>query len=311
MTSRANRPRLSSGSSRLITGPQTGNLRIGTCSWNYDSWVGLVYTKTRRRAVDYLPEYAQRFDTAEIDSWFYAIPDTASVAEYAGAVPATFRWTCKAPRQITLTHLRGSHGKSNLPNPDFLSHELFGRFVSAIEPILPATDAVMLEFEYLNHEKMPGGLNQFVDVLSGFLDRVRREVGGGIPIAIEPRNAGFLTTQWFRFLLSTETAHVFSQKQYMPQIAEVCQVHHDLIVQMPRAVIRLLGGDRREIETETGRVWNRIVQPRDREKEVIAGVVADFVKEGYATINVNNHYEGSAPLTVRSIRELLGFSAPA
>ena len=39
----------------------------GTCSWNYDSWVGLVYSRPRRTAAEYLPEYAEHFPTAEID----------------------------------------------------------------------------------------------------------------------------------------------------------------------------------------------------------------------------------------------------
>jgi uncharacterized protein YecE (DUF72 family) len=43
-------------------------LRIGTSSWNYDSWEGLVYSRGSDRS--YLEQYAEVFDTAEIDRWF-------------------------------------------------------------------------------------------------------------------------------------------------------------------------------------------------------------------------------------------------
>jgi uncharacterized protein YecE (DUF72 family) len=43
-------------------------LRIGTCSWKYPSWVGLVYSA--ERGIDYLAEYARKYDTVEVDQWF-------------------------------------------------------------------------------------------------------------------------------------------------------------------------------------------------------------------------------------------------
>jgi len=40
----------------------TGHLRIGACSWKYDSWKGLVYDPDKRyRPDDYLPDYARHF----------------------------------------------------------------------------------------------------------------------------------------------------------------------------------------------------------------------------------------------------------
>ncbi len=43
-------------------------LRICTCSWKYPSWKGLVYTKAS--GIDYLAEYAKRYNTVEVDQWF-------------------------------------------------------------------------------------------------------------------------------------------------------------------------------------------------------------------------------------------------
>ena len=47
------------------------HLRVGTCSWKYDSWKGLVYTPgTRYRANDYLPDYARVADFIIADEPF-------------------------------------------------------------------------------------------------------------------------------------------------------------------------------------------------------------------------------------------------
>jgi uncharacterized protein YecE (DUF72 family) len=131
-------------------------IRFSTCSWNYPSWVGLVYSEAKRRAAAYLREYSQKYDTVEIDSWFYKIPDHEEVADYLAQIPPSFRFTCKVPQELTLTNIRGNAGTSTvLPNLSFLSPELFARFLEVIEPMLSRIDAIMFEFEYLNKDKMP------------------------------------------------------------------------------------------------------------------------------------------------------------
>ena len=49
-------------------------LKIGTCSWKYDSWKGLVYERDRPyRPDDYLPDYAKYYNPVEIDRWFWSV----------------------------------------------------------------------------------------------------------------------------------------------------------------------------------------------------------------------------------------------
>ncbi|MFO8064843.1 MAG: hypothetical protein R6V29_09460, partial [Spirochaetia bacterium] len=74
---------------------------------------------------------------------------------------------------------------------------------------------------------------------------------------------------------------------------------------MDRAVVRLMGGDRKEIEELTGRRWNQVVLPKEPDKEHIAGMISSLLSHADTTLNVNNHYEGAAPATIRSIRHLL------
>lgn len=280
------------------------HIRWGTCSWNYPSWVGVVYTSLQPRAAGYLREYAQHFDTAEIDSWFYRIPERDEVAEYLAQVPEGFRFTCKAPRELTVPTLRarGASG-SEAPNPSFLSDERFARFLEVIEPMLPRLDAIMFEFEYLNRQRMPS-LTAFLDALDRFTTSLRARFGQ-LPFAIETRNRNFLTESFFRFLLEHKLLPVFSEKIYMPHAYEVYALYRELV--QSDAVIRLLGGDRGAIEEKTGMQWNAIIDPKPaEEKRAILSMAMDLAARGHAvTINVNNHYEGSAPLTIEDLKARL------
>ncbi len=268
-------------------------LHIGTCSWNYDSWVGLVYDQPEPRSVDYLAQYAKRYRMVEVDSWFYKLPTIREVEEYAAAVDSGFSFVVKAPQDITLTHKRGGME----PNPAFLSPELFGHFLERLEPIKAQVGAIILEFEYLNRQKM-AGQQVFIDRLRGFLDRLPRD----IPIALEPRNGPYLDETWFAFLAEAEVSQVFSEKLYMPPVAELYERYATLLGE--RVVIRLLGGDRKAIEEASGGRWDRIIDPKP-ELPRIAAMVSELAASGREVyVDVNNHYEGSAP---ESIERLKGF----
>jgi uncharacterized protein YecE (DUF72 family) len=269
-------------------------LHIGSCSWNYDSWVGLVYNQPELRSVDYLAEYAKRFRMVEVDSWFYKIPPLREVEEYAAAVDSGFQFIVKAPQDITLTHKRGGME----PNPAFLSPELFGHFCERLAPLRDQVGAVILEFEYLNRQKMPNQ-SAFIEKLRGFLDRVPRD----IPIALEPRNGTYLDEAWFAFLAEAKVSHVFSEKQYMPPIADLAARYATLLRE--RVVIRLLGGDRKAIEEASGGRWDKIIDPKPALPR-IAAMASDLAASGREVyLDVNNHYEGSAIETIERLKGYL------
>jgi uncharacterized protein YecE (DUF72 family) len=270
---------------------------------NVLSWVGLVYSEPQRRAAAYLHDYSQTYDTVEIDSWFYKIPEPEEVADYLAQVPDDFRFTCKVPQELTLTHLRGSGGASstNVANPAFLSPERFEQFLKAIEPMLPRLDAIMFEFEYLNKDKMPS-LDVFLAKFDEFLAAAGEQVRG-LPLAIETRNKNYLSSAYFSFLRDQRLMPVFSEKIFMPHIYDVYQQYKDSVT--TDVVIRLLGGDRAAIEKKTNEQWNTIVEPKPDKEEIIK-MALDIGSCGHGvTINVNNHYEGSAPLTIEAMKQML------
>ena len=56
-----------------IPAPYRSVLRVGTCSWKYEGWKGLIYrTGVKYAAGDYLADYAKHFSTVEVDQWFWS-----------------------------------------------------------------------------------------------------------------------------------------------------------------------------------------------------------------------------------------------
>ena len=288
-----------------------GRLRIGTCSWKYDSWKGLVYESDKRyQPDDYLPDYARHYNTVEVDQWFWSLfpagvrlPNPEVVQQYADSVPDDFRFSVKAPNAITLTHSytkqpKGSERHANEPNPYFLSPDLLSRFLETLTPLHAKLGPLLLQFEYLNKQKMPS--------LAAFLDRLHTffaAAPAGFQYAIESRNPNYLKDEFVEALRQLGLGFVLLDGYYMPPIAEVAARLN--IRTASFSIIRLLGPDRPGIEKETAGEWNEIVEPKDAGLAATAEVVRQNVASDLDTyVNVNNHYEGSGPLTIQRLLDL-------
>jgi len=274
-------------------------IKFGTCSWNYDSWIGLVYDKKAPYSAAYLTEYAQKYPTVEVDSWFYKLPAAEDVLEYKSRVPADFTFSCKLSESLSLTHERNRDKAAPLvPNRTFLSPDLFRAHTDAIGPLLPQIFLLELEFEYLNKLKMEN-VSAFLRHLETFVTSIDRTV----PLGIEIRNGNYLTREYFRFLKDHDISHVFSEKIFMPHIYEVYEKFGDLLTD--RTAVRLLGGDRKEIEAKTKGNWNELVDEKS-DLTTVADMLKDLAKGSrLVQVYVNNHYEGSAPKTIEKLQGLV------
>jgi uncharacterized protein YecE (DUF72 family) len=84
------------------TMPEQGRVWIGTSGWSYDHWVGPFYPPgTASR--DFLPVYARRFGASEINTTFYRLPASDTLAHWVAQTPPGFMFACKASRYITHT----------------------------------------------------------------------------------------------------------------------------------------------------------------------------------------------------------------
>jgi uncharacterized protein YecE (DUF72 family) len=277
------------------------NVYFGSCSWKYPSWEHLVYSS--REPADFLFEYAQKYDSVEVDQWFwslgkssYGLPDRDTVQEYDTATPKDFRFTVKCPNTLTVPYAYRS-GKT--PNRWFLDPEVFWRFLDSLENLLPKIGLFMFQFEYLNKEKMESR-ESFIERLQPFLSALPP----GLPYAFEIRNPRWINASWFEFLKRVNVAPVLLQGYWMDELASVLQRYGTLLG--PIACIRLHGDDRKGIEEATKGDWSEIVTPRDQELQQLAPLVSKLAKtERTLYINVNNHYEGSSPLTIDKLKKLI------
>jgi uncharacterized protein YecE (DUF72 family) len=285
---------------------------VGTCSWKYDTWKGLLYDEAATyQRDDYLIDYSKYLNTVEVDQWFWSLfpggvklPERTTVETYAVSVPRDFVFTVKVPNSITLTHYYARQPArykqyANKPNDDFLSVDLLGRFLDSLEPLHDRLGPLMFQFEYLNKKKMPSR-DAFLDRVADFFGRAP----DGFQYAIETRNPNYLSDEYFGFLRDRGLAHVFLDGYYMPSIGEVSGKYDAATAGY--SVVRLHGPDRQAIEKTTKKVWNRIVEPRDAGIQSAIEIVRQNADKAVTTyLNVNNHYEGSAPLTIQRFLDAL------
>ncbi|KUG26541.1 hypothetical protein ASZ90_003619 [hydrocarbon metagenome] len=281
-------------------------LRIGTCSWKYDSWKGLVYPDVPN--INYLKEYSEKYNTVEIDQWFWSLygerkislPKFHDVESYSQSVPNDFMFTIKIPNCITLTHYyKKSKNEPLKKNPFFLSEELTTEFLKTLEPMKSNLGPLMFQFEYLNRDKMPSQ-QDFQIQFGNYAEKLDENYLWGVEI----RNPNYINKPYFEFLNEFKLIPVFLQGYFMPSIFEIIEKHIELLPST--IVIRLHGSDRKGIEEKSSGNWDEIIEPKDEEIYKLTGLIQKLQsKEIDIYINVNNHYEGSAPLTIERINKTL------
>ena len=283
------------------------SIRFGTCSWKYESWKGLVYPETEK--FNYLKEYSNHFNTVEIDQWFWSLfspskvvlPQNKVASDYKNSVPDNFLFTIKVPNSLTLTHFyKKSKAEGLIKNPHFLSIDLYGQFIESIKPLHNQIGCLIFQFDYLNKEKM-SSQSQFQNVFYDFYSQVSKL---NIPIGIEIRNPNYLNKSFFEYIEQLKIIPVLHEGYYMPSSNETCnkfKAHFTGSV-----VFRLHGPDRTGIEKLSNENWNQIYIDRTKELEELAETFKDLLSRKIDLfINVNNHFEGSAPITIQKLKKLL------
>jgi uncharacterized protein YecE (DUF72 family) len=99
-------------------------IRIGCSGWNYASWKDEFYGGLPARL--WLEHYAKHFDTVEVNTTFYRLPNRNAVAGWERTAPPGFLFTIKASRY--LTHIK----RLNELGPGL------DRFYERLEPLLPS-----------------------------------------------------------------------------------------------------------------------------------------------------------------------------
>lgn len=142
---------------------------VGTSGYNYPEWKGSFYPADLP-AAKFLPYYASKFPTVEINYTFYRMPTPKLIAGWRTQVPAEFRFTLKAPKRITHDRrLRAADVAESLQG-----------FVTAAAELGPQLAALLFQLPP-NFKKDVGVLNEFLSLLPP-----------KTPAAFEFRNASWL-----------------------------------------------------------------------------------------------------------------------
>jgi uncharacterized protein YecE (DUF72 family) len=284
---------------------------FGTSSWSFPGWAGLVYSDSRTAselAREGLREYAQHplLRTVGIDRSYYAPIPIEDLRTYAAQLPSGFRCCIKAPAAVTAFTL-GARGGRAERNPDFLSLDRLE--ADLLQPLALAfadhTGPIILEFPpFARSLQLEPAV--FVAELDRFLDRLPKP----FEYAVEIRDARLLTPEYHRVLQRRGVAHTYNYWSAMPMPA--AQTAIVAPEDAPFSVIRLLlkPGTWYDDQRDRFRPFHQLVAPDAvMRAEVVAIAGRALKRQKRVYILVNNKAEGSSPLTVMALAELLAGSA--
>lgn len=99
---------------------------------------------------------------------------------------------------------------------------------------------------------------------------------------------------------------VFLEGYWMPAVKEIYHRLKTKITLFKTVVLRLHGFERENMEKKTKGNWDRLVATKDDDLKNISKIIMDLAGQGADVfVNVNNHYEGSAPLTIERIQKII------
>jgi uncharacterized protein YecE (DUF72 family) len=122
---------------------------VGTSGWNYPTgrgtWNGVFYPARRARGFDELAYYAEHFDTVEVNSTFYRVPEPGLTQSWLRRTPRTFLFAVKLFQKFT--HPDMYLAREGVTDWD-LSRADIDQFRHGIEPIAAAgrLAAVLVQF---------------------------------------------------------------------------------------------------------------------------------------------------------------------
>jgi len=124
---------------------------VGTSGWQFDNWKGHFYTSGTPKA-DWLPVYADTFDSVEVNNTFYQRPDAEKLQRWRRQTPNSFTFSIKANRYIT--HLK------KFIDPEEPLQTLY----RSLEPLGDRMGPILFQ--------CPPNWHQNVDRLENFLDQL-------------------------------------------------------------------------------------------------------------------------------------------
>jgi uncharacterized protein YecE (DUF72 family) len=283
---------------------------FGTSTWNYPGWQGLVYHRDygpKGAAARMLEEYAAfpLFRTVGVDSTYYGPPTEPVLRSYAEHTPPGFPFVSKVWNQITVHSFTKAQdaARAGKVNPDFLNAELFHEEIYQPYQRHFAGHMGPFVFEFQTLAKSSGiDAEVFASRLDEFFSELPREG----QFAVEVRNEEFLTPMYFAVLREHGVAHVLSSWTRMPPIGHQLDLPGSITAPFIVARALLRPGRSYDEAVDAFAPYDRIREPNMKLRRDLVRLVETAVKTRIpAYLLVNNRAEGSAPLTIAAVAEML------
>lgn len=290
------------------------NVYLGTSSWAFPGWKGIVYDSQSpdgRLAREGLWAYSRHplLRAAGIDRSYYAPLSAGELSEYVEQVPPDFRFLVKAHEWCTLRRfpLMERYGRrAGQPNPHFLdpayaSHEV-------VDPCAQALgERAVLLFQFSPQERGDEeGPQLFYERLHSFLTALPKK----LLYAVELRSSALFTPQYIELLQEASALHCLNVHPSMPPLAR--QARMPGVLRGPAVVVRWMLHAKLSYQAARERYspFNRIVDEDPESRGVIASLCRQATSQDRPILVIaNNKAEGSAPLTLFRLAELLGSDA--
>ena len=285
------------------------DIRLGTSSWFFPGWRGLVYDGVHPQPMlsrKGLAAYAQipLLRTVSLDRTFYAPISAVDYARYASQVPEQFSFVVKAPALVCDAVMRDEEGRGKVPNPYFLDATVATR-----EFVLPCLEGLKEKSGPLVFQvsPLPRSLVEesslLVERLEGFFSALPREMAGRAPLyALELRNPELLTPRLMRMLARAGVRYCVGLHDRMPEVERQEAALRSLDGEEPGPLVvrwNLHRGFLYQAAKQRYEPFDRLVDEDGETRRALARMAAGAFKAGRKVwITANNKAEGSAPLTV-------------
>lgn len=289
-----------------------GRLHLGTSSWHFPGWAGLVWDRAYPEASlsqHGLAAYAQHplLRTVSLDRAFYRPLDSATYRRLAAQVPGHFRFLVKAPAAVSDAVLRSEgSGAPMEDNPLFLDPQAALDLCvrPAVEGLGDMLGVIVFQVSPLPRRWLqPGALLQ---PLAALWQAVVPALPPGARVALELRDATLLTPALAAQLKSHGVAWCLGLHDRMPPIDEQLPMQRAL---WPGDLVCRWNLQRGLRYTQAKANWepfDRLQAPDLTTRTTLARVLRATLDAGHrAFVTINNKAEGSAPLSVLELARAL------
>ncbi len=297
-------PAIPSKDVRAVAGKLPPQIYLGTSSWSFPGWQGIVYAdgfSTAKLAREGLRAYASHplLRSVGVDRTYYAPIDADAFRNYADQVPDDFRFLVKAHDVCTLPRFPDQPryakavGEKNelFLNPRYASDEVVGPY---LEGLGEKAGVLLFQFTPLDAKEV-GGPDSLAERLHSFLDGLPSEGR----YAVELRNPSLLNRNYLDALKDKGAVHCLNAHPSMPPVRMQSEIEGALAGDA--VVVRWMLYPRYAYQQAKNRYqpFNRLVDEDAATRSAVVGLAKTAVAEKRPLFVIaNNKAEGSAPLSL-------------